>query len=170
MVRRGYADMPLTPKHVIAAVALCATAACLDITHTEYRIDSHNLIAITNSAAGGDSIECTIAATLPLADSIRTPWTGTTSVRVRRTRKAQAGTVTTDTVATGVTIDLTRDTADSLHIAIHAPFSIVLDGRVVSSPYEASGIWRCDDRIPLSGVAPGEANGAWYLSANRPIG
>jgi hypothetical protein len=163
--------MRRSPRLAVAGLALTVCAACKDTTQPDYRfqIQTHTLGAFTSLATPADSLECSISASLPMTDSIQVPWTGTARVQVRRNRKMPTGYVTVDTAITSATIAVARISGDSLSVSIQGAFSIVFVGKMTGSKYDATGTWHCDDRLPLSRLAPGEATGTWFLSANRPI-
>jgi hypothetical protein len=160
--------MRLFPRHAVAALVLIAAAACIDITHPDYSIKSHSFTAYTNLATASDSLQCVLFASLPMADSIQVPWTGTATIQLRRSRKTSNGFITADTIVTAATFDLTRGVGDSLSVKVSGAFSVVFQGRIPQK-YDAYGTWQCDDRVPLSRQVPGEAFGTWTLSAVRPI-
>jgi hypothetical protein len=167
---QGRAEMRFTRRFIVATLALFAAEACVDTTRSDHwATTTHTLLAYTTGIAAGDSIECQLFALLPLADSIHAPWSGTMSVTVTRRRMTPAGRITMDTTVTGAMIDLSRGIGDSLHVAIRGAFALELVGRTPLGPYEANGLWQCDDRLPLSRIAPGMASGTWSLMANRPI-
>jgi len=155
--------MPIFHRRIpFAVIALAAAAACLDTTRPQVNVHTHTLMAVTDIVAG-DSLQCVVFAQLPMPDSIQAPWTGTAAVQVRRYRNTAVGPVQYDTAATTATFHVTRGTGDSVYVAIQGAFSLVLSGYIYAAPYHATGVWTCDDRVPLSGVAPGRASGRWGL-------
>jgi hypothetical protein len=134
------------------------------------------LRAFTASVAPGgttDSIVCSITVSLPIADSVPSAWSGTATVHVSRwTLRGTAG-PPKDTLLTDVPIEIAARATDSMRVTIGSPSPIVLDGRIVGTDAAysrgATGVWRCDDRVPLARLVPGEATGAWHLFVALPI-
>jgi hypothetical protein len=130
-------------------------------------VQVHSLSAVTSNP--GDSIACFVFAILPFPDSIRA-WSGTADVRIVRGRVPATSTTSGDTTLVAAAIAVSRGASDTITVRVRGG-GVTLDftGRELAPPYEATGAWQCDDRIPLSRLAPGRALGEWRLESERPI-
>jgi hypothetical protein len=118
-----------------------------------------------------DSVVCNLSVTFPFANSIPSAWSGTAAVRVTRASSRNFAATRADTTLTDAAVEIASRTGDSLRVSIRGPVTLDFDGRFgfIYQPREATGQWRCDDRVPLARAGPGEAAGVWSLFVAFPI-
>jgi hypothetical protein len=166
--------MPSAFRYVLGSL-LCLSACRSSDIPTPGFSSQVMLQAFTSAAPAGatDSVVCSLHVGFPFGDSIPSTWSGRATVSVNRyTLRGTAGPLR-DTLLYDVPIEIASHAADSLRVTIGGTAPLVLDGRVGggndSHSREATGRWRCDDRLPLARAVPGEATGQWFLFVVIPI-